>query len=213
MTASALAHAASADPAPHDRALVDACVAGAGGAWAALVQTFGPGVRAAIRRCLERHVGYAADAVVEDLEANLFLGLVVDDFRKLRGFRGQSSVATWLKVMAVNATVDHLRRQWPTVPVGPGEPFDLPQPGPGVEEAMHREALFARLRAMWATLPEADAQFVELYFVQELPFETIAEQLGTTVPALYTRKNRIRKRLLALAEEQGLLDGVSEIGG
>jgi len=47
-------------------------------------------------------------------------------------------------------------------------------------------------------LPPRDRQLVRLTFVEGLSGEEVARALGTTVGAVYTRKNRIRKRLRTL---------------
>ncbi|MFT6400067.1 MAG: DNA-directed RNA polymerase specialized sigma24 family protein, partial [Bradymonadia bacterium] len=102
-----------------DRALVDACIAGSSPAWARLVEENREHVRFAIRRTAKRYGASANDDFIEDLESALFLRLVVDDFRRLRLYRGDASLRGWLKVLAVNCTVDALRKRRPTVPVGP----------------------------------------------------------------------------------------------
>lgn len=188
-----------------DRALVDACIAGSKDAWERIVRDHHDPVRFAIIRTLHTHGQRAPDHLVEDLEAALFLKLANRDFRRLRQFRGNATLKSWLKVLATNATVDHLRKRKKTEPIGPGEPLELTDPAPRTDVALERAELLERLRAALAELPEADAQFVELFFVQERSFDEIAEEMGTTTAALYTRKNRIRKRMLALAEREDWL--------
>lgn len=190
-----------------DLALVRACASGSNEAWAELVATHRVNVRFAVIRTLRSHGCAADDALVDDLEGALFLRLAVDDFRRLRLYRGQATLKSWLKVMAANATVDHLRRRRPTVPIGPGEPFDIAPDEPSQEDVAQRRQFVARLRSLWQQLPEADAEFVEMYFVRELGFDEIAARTGTTPGALYARKNRIRHKLIALAERDGWFDG------
>lgn len=195
------------DPArQRDRALVDACIAGSADAWADIVALHHDAVRFAIIRTLHVHRYAAPDHLVEDLEAALFLRLVVDDFRRLRQFRAQSTLKSWLKVLAANATIDHLRKRRNTVSTDPQEGLDLHDPAPSALAHLERKELLERLRNFWGTLPQADAEFVALYFVQELPFDEIAQTLGATPAALYARKNRIRKRLLEFAETEGWFD-------
>lgn len=191
-----------------DIALADACVAGSSTAWAELVQRHRTSVRYAILHTLRAHGAPFDDAVVDDLESATFLRLVVDDFRRLRQYRGQASLEGWLKVLASNAAVDALRRRRRTVPIGPGYDLDLPDPQPSAQARLESEQLAAGLRALWQELPEADAEFVEMYFVLELGFDEIARRTGATLGALYARKNRIRKKLVELAEAGGWFDAL-----
>ncbi len=186
-----------------DRALVDACIGGSASAWSEIVSGQHDAVRFAIIRTLHVHHCAAPDHLVEDLESALFLKLVVDDFRRLRQYQAQSTLKSWLKVLATNATLDHLRKRRKTQSTDPEHGIDLPDRAPSAHDVLERAQLLERLRGFWTTLPEADAEFVDLFFVRELPFSEIAECLNTTSAALYTRKNRVRKRLLEFAESDG----------
>ena len=76
------------------------------------------------------------------------------------------------------------------------------------DSALAQQQLLERLRGFWEELPPADARFARLYFVEERTFDEIAEVLGTSPGALYARKNRIRKKLLAMAEQDGWFDHI-----
>ncbi|MEO1273103.1 MAG: hypothetical protein AAFX99_33870, partial [Myxococcota bacterium] len=68
----------------------------------------------------------------------------------------------------------------------------------------HRE-LHAILRQLYTELPPDDQRFISLFFQQERGFAEVATAMGTTLDAVYTRKNRIRNRLLRLARKRGYL--------
>ncbi len=108
-----------------DRALADACIAGSKSAWVRLVEENRRHVRFAISRTAARYGADIDDDAIDDLESAVFLRLVVDEFRRLRQYRGDSTLRSWLKVLATNATVDSLRKRRPSVPVGPGEELEL----------------------------------------------------------------------------------------
>lgn len=190
----------------HDRALADACLAGSRQAWARLVEDNRRHVRIAIVRTAARYGADIDESAVDDLESAVFLRIAVDDFRRLRHYRGDAALSSWFRVLASNATVDALRKRRPVVPVGPGEATDIVQDGPGPNEIIERAQLVHRLRALWESLAPADAEFVELFFVQELSFDEISARTGATHGALYARKNRIRKKLIERAAEDGWFD-------
>lgn len=193
-----------------DRALVDACIGGDQRAWTALVEETSDGVRYAIVRTLRVHGCASPDHLVDDLHSALYCGLMVDDARRMKQYRGDAKVSSWLRVRAARLTIDHLRRRKKTVSVGPSTPdapaIDLIDTEEPIDRRIARTQLLERLRGFWQSLPPADAEFARLFFVEELPFEDIAEQLGTSPGALYARKNRIRKKLIAMAREDGWFD-------
>lgn len=186
-----------------DRALADACIAGSKLAWARLVEENRAHVRMAVARTAARYGADMDDDGIDDLESAVFLRLAVEEFRRLRLYRGDASLRSWLKVLAANATVDSLRKRRHNVPVGPGEELELTCGLPSPSEQLERAELSNRLRKLWDSLSPADARFVDMFFVQELSFEEIALETGSTPGALYARKNRIRKKLIELAAQDG----------
>lgn len=188
-----------------DLDLVHACLNGDRDAWERMVIEHTDVVRWAVLRTLQRYAGHADDALVEDLTSRLFLSLMLDDARRLRQFSGRARLKTWLRVAAVNTTRDHLRRRRPTDEITELQdgPRALIADTPPPDDALSHRELVDGLRAMWDQLPEDDRAFVEMFFVDELSFAEISERTGATAGALYARKNRIRHRLIALAEEAG----------
>ena len=73
--------------------------------------------------------------------------------------------------------------------------------------ALAQQQFLERLRGFWEELLQ-QTRFARLYFVEERTFDEIAEVLGTSPGALYARKNRIRKKLLAMAEQDGWFDHI-----
>ena len=191
------------DARQQDRALADACITGSKLAWARLVEDNRHHVRMAVSRTAARYGADMDEDGIDDLESSVFLRLAVDEFRRMRQYRGDASLRSWLKVLAANATVDTLRKRRPSVPVGPGEDLELTCGLPSPIEQLERAELSARLRRLWDSLSTADSEFVDMFFVQELSFEEIAQRTGSSTGALYARKNRIRKRLIELAADDG----------
>lgn len=54
---------------------------------------------------------------IHDLFQGIFLSLVKDDFKKLRSFKAKNgcSLASWLRQLTINATIDYIRRIKPAV--------------------------------------------------------------------------------------------------
>jgi RNA polymerase sigma factor (sigma-70 family) len=196
-----------------DAELVQACIDRTAGAWDLLVARHRDIVRATIARTLRSHTDYADADAIDDIEASLFLSLMNDDARRLRGFRGQASLRGWLRVLAAHRTIDVLRGQRHLVrldaPTLDGDETRLdamPDASPGAEDRLQRAQLRQRLALLCSQLNADEQQFVELFYHQELDFTAISAITGSTPAALYTRKNRIRKRLQELARKDGWFD-------
>jgi len=191
-----------------DLELVARVVTGDRAAWASFVDTHQVHIHYALLRTLTRRHHNPSAEDLEDLEADLMLNLAANRFRRLQGYRGQCSLRQWLKVVASNYAIDFLRKQRPTLPLTTLDTNDPilaspqlidPRPGPDVHIA-HQE-LTAQLNTLIRQLNDEDQLFVELYYRREHSFEHVAELMGTTVGAVYARKNRIRKRLKSLAKQ------------
>jgi RNA polymerase sigma factor (sigma-70 family) len=194
-----------------DLALVQACIDGDRRAWEDLLRRHDAAVRLAAAHTLRGFGATIDDEGMDDLVSDLFVELVRDDFRRLRAYGGLCQLGAWLKVVATRHTIDHLRRRKPMVSLQDDAPpakavrESLASPTLDPEADLGQAHLRAAVRALWGRLLEEDQRFIELFFLQELPFEEVARQMQTTVGALYARKNRVRKKLIALAQEEGLL--------
>jgi RNA polymerase sigma factor (sigma-70 family) len=181
------------------------------------------GERAAWQTLLERHevtIHYAvlntmrarghapASDEITDLECDIVLALADRGFRKLAAYSGRCKLSHWIKVVASHYTIDRLRQRRSTLslddPKVEALRATLHTAAPSPRDLCQRREQLAALRTLYRDLPEADQEFVELYVFRELPFETIARQMNTSVGAVYARKNRVRKKLLALAHSQGI---------
>lgn len=143
-----------------------------------------------------RIVGNVADA--EDIAQDIAEKL-------LRSPPGQ--VRSWpalLKTMAVNAALDHLRRDrsWTNLP----EPEGVAGPEALVSDAERA----AHLRAAIAALPERDGRLFSLYYFGDLSQIEIAEQLDMTPNSVGVAIHRLRERLTNDVRKRL---GITETGG
>jgi RNA polymerase sigma-70 factor (ECF subfamily) len=142
-----------------------------------------------------------SDTDAEDVTQEVLLQVV----RKISEFRGDSSFATWLHRVAVNAALAHRRRQAiaqehglrNTLDVyGEGEPPSLTQ-GRFVtpdDQMMSRETT----RLIESAISELPAVYRDVFVLSEvegLPNADIAEQLGMSLAAVKSRLHRARAML------------------
>lgn len=94
-----------------DRSLLDRCLARAPRAWEDFVDRFMGLVVHVINHSAQCRSIRLTSQDREDLCAEVFLAIVRDDFAALRQFRGQSSLATYLTVIARRVVVRELLRR------------------------------------------------------------------------------------------------------
>jgi RNA polymerase sigma-70 factor (ECF subfamily) len=156
-----------------ERQLVEACLAGRLEAFDVLVVRH---QRRVYGLCY-RFVGNHEDAA--DLTQDVFLRA----YRGLRGFRGGSSVSTWLYRIAVNVSLNRLSARSPVMQsIEVAQPLvdDLADPSAPL---MKRETA-GRVRAAVARLPKKQRATLILRVYQELSHQEIAAVLGTSVGAV-----------------------------
>ncbi len=192
-----------------DLALAQGCVQGQRACWQTLIERYQSTVRLAVLHTLRARSVPLREALLEDLTSDVMVELVRNDFRKLRSYSGRCRLGSWLKVVASHYTIDYLRRKKPSLSLNDDTPTSralreslvCPRPGPEhiLDNARRREAL----RQLWERLCSEDRRFVELFYEQGLGFEDTARAMDTTVGAIYARKNRVRKKLLSMAQDLG----------
>jgi RNA polymerase sigma-70 factor (ECF subfamily) len=194
-----------------DWSLVQRCLDQDRAAWAELVEKYEATLFFTIRHTLRARGAEAPDELVADLQADVLMALVKDDFRRLSRYAGRCRLGHWLKVVASNYTIDQLRQRRPTVSFedpsrrAVAATSGLTDHAPSPEQALQARQRQSAVRALYRELPQEDQRFMDLYLRRELSFEEIARQMDTTVGAIYARKNRVRKKLTALARERGLI--------
>lgn len=184
--------------------------------------------RSLLKRCIERRprawedfvdrfLGLAAHVVnhtaqsrsirltlqdTEDLVAEVFLAVVANDFAILRRFRGQSSLATYLTVVARRIVVRELLRRKPTSSLNEVAERSLDaesraheprahQPGPHEQRIHDREEverLLSQLRG-----PEADV--IRMYHLEGKTYQEISTSVGMPENSIGPTLSRARAKL------------------
>lgn len=135
----------------------------------------------------------------DDVCAEVFLGMVKDDFAILRHFRGQASLATYLAVIARRIAVRELLQRKTPSSLGDGglpqsaaiEPADgHPAPDPRFENREEVERLLDELQ-------EGEARVVRMYHLEGKSYQEISASLGvpenTIGPLLSRARSKMRR--------------------
>ena len=155
-----------------DRTLVALCLSGRREAFTVIVERH----RRQVYQLCYRYIGNHEDA------ADLAQDALIRAFKGLKGFKGESSLATWLYRIAVNVCLNRLALKTPrSEPLEPGERVDLGAERPDV--ALLRDERAAEVRAAIRQLPPKQRATLILRVYHDLPHEEIAGILGSSVGA------------------------------
>ncbi|HWE31209.1 MAG TPA: sigma-70 family RNA polymerase sigma factor [Polyangia bacterium] len=166
--------------------------------WAELVQRYERLIVSCVVKALRRYGATFSRDDLDDLVGDVWLVLLRDDLKKLRqydatrGFR----IASFLGLVATNATIDHLRaRQAESTPLD-----DVIEDYASLRAEAPRDVVEARqeaelARAALAQLSSDERAFVVDCFRDERSPEELARALGVTTNTVYSRKFKIREKL------------------
>lgn len=150
------------------------------------------------------HVSHARSLVlspddVEDLAAEIFLGIVDDDYRILRQFKGESALPTYLTVVARRICVKevvkrHREAELGHVTASRAVAGDEAEPIASAEE----------VERMLKELSEREAEVVRLYHLKYLNYRQIGKQLAIPENSVGPILAKARKRLRRLAEQRNV---------
>ncbi|MEN6459580.1 MAG: sigma-70 family RNA polymerase sigma factor [Thermoguttaceae bacterium] len=181
-----------------DRNLLDRCLQRKPRAWEDLVDRFmGLVVHVVNHTARARSIRLSA-ADRDDLCAEVFLGLVRNDFGALRGFQGRSSLATYLTVVARRIVVKELLARMSASRLGDGQSQHtaegVPDPHHTVEERLSQHEEVERLlRGLQGT----EAQVVRMYHLEGKSYQDISHVVGmpenSIGPILSRARNRMRR--------------------
>jgi RNA polymerase sigma-70 factor (ECF subfamily) len=163
--------------APDEAELVERARRGDEEAFTALARLAAPAALAAARRIT------GDPALAEDAAQEAFLR----GFRALAGYRHQTSFAAWMRVIALRAAIDLMRRRRPEFPIAENSR------GNGSEEKRHVDADL--LRRALAFLSPLDRELLLSREVEGEADQEIARRFDMTVTGVRVRIHRARKKL------------------
>jgi RNA polymerase sigma-70 factor (ECF subfamily) len=134
----------------------------------------------------------------EDLIAGVFLEIVKDDFALLRNFRGESSLATYLTVVARRIVVAQILKLKPPSRLAghPGAavatPAEMVMAG---AEAEQRVSDRDEVERLMAGLDVAEAQIVRMYHLEGKSYQEISSAVGMPENSVGPTLSRAREKM------------------
>jgi RNA polymerase sigma-70 factor (ECF subfamily) len=177
-----------------DRDLLNRCLAGTSEAWEDFVDRFLGLITYVISEVAKSRSLALDEALRDDVVADVFLALVDHEFRILRRFRGQSSLGTYLVVVARRIAIRKLsdiqRR-------GAANTLDVDQlvaPTSEAVLALDRE----QVQNLLGQLPAAEATAVRMYHLEERSYREIGQHMGIPENSVGPLLSQARAKLRAL---------------
>jgi RNA polymerase sigma-70 factor (ECF subfamily) len=171
------------------------CLAGEPGAWDEFVRRARPAVRRGASVALRRFRS-GDPAAAENVEQQVYVELLRDGGRALRGYQGKSDLEGWVAVVSMRTAFRLLGRERSASPL----PEILPEtslPAPG--ESAERREFLDRLDAAFRRLEARERSILQLAFFEEASYKDIAERLGIPLnsvsPTLIRAKDRLKELL------------------
>jgi len=148
---------------------------------------------------------------VEDIFQEFFHALIKDNYKKLSSYRGKNgcSLASWLRQVTINFTIDYLRRIKPVISLeaeteeGTSLKDTLPDFSPEVLDFLNDRDRRITLYDCIDALDSEEQYFMELFLDQELNLEQIKEHLSLSRGAVDMRKCRIFQKLQECFKRKG----------
>ena len=171
-------------------------------AWNEFVRRF----RGLIYRCVSKVIckyeSVLASEDINEIFAEVLFNLMRDDMRKLRAYdpnRG-SKLGSWIGLLSINTAYDYLRvtTRRPILDRIDGAPEGETTRDP-LDDVLEKER-WVYLEGMLKDFSERDRDFVALYYGSGMEPEQIAEKMQISIKTVYSKKNKIRNRLVSLVK-------------
>ncbi|MDP2941686.1 MAG: sigma-70 family RNA polymerase sigma factor [Candidatus Omnitrophota bacterium] len=196
-----------------DLEFVRRCVKGDKQAWDEFVEKYSRLIYNYIFAVLSSRNYSFAQNHLQDIFQEIFTSLIKDDFKKLSSFKAKNgcSLASWLRQVAINFTIDYLCKLKPAVSldeeIAEGASLkdilaDHADSAPGL---LAQKEKLGSLKDCIARLKPADRFLLELHLNRGLNLEKIKEIFRVSRGAIDMQKSRIVARLRECFQSKGFL--------
>jgi RNA polymerase sigma-70 factor (ECF subfamily) len=187
---------------PRDRDLLRRCLHHEPGSWNDFVDRFLGLVYHVVRHTADLRSFTLKAEDTEDIAAQVLLQVVDNDYAALRQFRGNSSLATYLTVIARRTCVSELARRAPIREQvkGNNHPLIEEPEAPDSSPSKGLETMDEVVQLL-KKLPEKDRSVVKLYFLEGRSYEEISKELTIPVNSIGPILSRARRKMQGSEEE------------
>ena len=177
----------------YDRDLIQRCLTVPDSGWEDFVDRFAGLISSIVRRVSSTRQFSLSDADHDDLVAEVFVKLVGNDFAILRGFRGESSLATYLTVVARRIVAREISRQAKNLTLEQDLDAVVDQGTESPEDGF--EDRLDQLRQLLTNLSDQERKVVELFHFQGKSYQQIHEELDIPMNSIGPTLSRARLKM------------------
>lgn len=184
-----------------DRNLLQRCLARKPRAWEDFVDRFMGLVVHVVNHSSESRSMRLTVEDREDLVAAVFLAIVKDDLAVLRNFRGESSLATYLTVIARRVVVPELLKQKSPARLataGAISSADVADADDAEERSSDRDEIERLLEELNGT----EAEVVRMYHLEGKSYQEISSVVGVPMNSVGPTLSRARRKMRRAATEE-----------
>ena len=194
-----------------DLSFVQACVKGDKQSWNEFLSRYSRLIYNYIYSVLSVKGSSLSEEQIEDIFQEIFYSLIKDNYKKLATYQGRNgcSLASWLRQVTINFTIDYLRKLRPMVSIdieteeGLSLKDILKDLSADAVEFLSDQDRRKTLRDCLDLLDPGEQYFMELFLNQGLNLEQIREYLKINRGAVDMRKGRILQKLQGCFKNKG----------
>ncbi len=200
--------------------LVNRCVSGEKAAWDEFVEQFSNLIYSSIHKTIRKYGFQVEPDRVNELYQDVFVSLCQNDFSKLKAFRWECSLASWIVPVAIWVTKDFIRKDAKdknrTLSINAEhEATDEVESSGSLSDILSDEKTrpdrettsreeVGLIRKGLTELPPQDQKLLELLIEEEWKAEDVARLLNKTVAAVYMQKTRALDKLKQCLQKKGV---------
>lgn len=197
-----------------DLAFVQECAKGDRKSWEAFVNKYSRLIYNYIHAVLRaKGIDFLTAQNTNDLFQEIFLLLVKDNFKKLKSFKAKNgcSLASWLRQLVINHTIDHVRKVRPLVSLDEENESRLNLKDVISDNALsasdtvlHKERILA-LQECIEKLDTDERYFLELHIHQDVSLNELKDHFKLARGTIDMRKARIIEKLKSCFQRKGFI--------
>ena len=178
-----------------DRKLLNRCLERKPNAWEDFVDRFLGLVLHVIRHTAKSRSIRLSTQDEEDLAADFFLTIIRDDFALLRRFRGESSLATYLTVVARRVVVRDLLKRHSASPLSGSTTPPEEVPSSRTSSPEQRVSDHEEIARLMQKLSGPEADIVRMYHLEGKTYREISSEVGMPENTIGPTLSRAREKM------------------
>ncbi len=174
-------------------------------AWRELLRRFRGLIFSCITKVLCRYESVISSEAVNEVFSDVCLNLLRNDMKKLRAYDPNkgSKLGSWIGLITVHSTYDHLRvtARQPVLDRLDGA-LDRQDHSPSPLDDLLDKERWDIVGELSQGFSRTDRRFMDLYYGHGMSPAEVARRMNISVKTVYSKKHKIRNRLVELARTQ-----------